>query len=90
MRSKSTWMVGLRASMPVCCENEAPNTIRRSDSFMNQLATGVPLRPSTPPPSGWRSLIRPLPLKVVMTGQFSASASAVTSAMAVAGHRIPR
>ena len=67
------------------CENEAPNTISRSDSFMNQLATGVPLRPSTPPPSGWLSLICPFALKVVMTGQFSASASASHLGHAVAG-----
>ena len=34
--------------MPVWFENDAPNTTSRSLSFMSQLATGVPLRPSTP------------------------------------------
>ena len=34
--------------MPVWLENEAPTTMSRSDSFISQLATGVPLRPSTP------------------------------------------
>ena len=31
---------------------DAPKTMSRSDWFMNQLATGVPLRPRTPPPRG--------------------------------------
>ena len=31
---------------------DAPNTMSRSDSFMNHDAIGVPLRPSTPQPSG--------------------------------------
>ena len=43
--------------MPVWFENDAPNTSSRSDSFISQLATGVPLRPSTPAPSGWWSEI---------------------------------
>ena len=54
--------------MPVWFENEAPSTISRSASFMNQLATGVPLRPSTPQASGWSSAICPLALNVVITG----------------------
>ena len=67
--------------MPVWFENEAPNTSSRSDSFISQLATGVPLRPSTPAPSGWRSDTWPLALNVVSTGASSASASASTSSM---------
>ena len=62
--------------MPVWFENDAPNTTSRSDSFMSQLATGVPLRPSTPAPSGWWSETWPLALNVVSTGAPSASASA--------------
>ncbi len=38
--SRSTWMIGLYSAMPVWFENDAPNTISRSDSFMNQLAIG--------------------------------------------------
>ena len=45
---------------------------------MNQLATGVPLRPSTPHASGWSSAIWPLALKVVITGAPIRSASATT------------
>ena len=41
--------------MPVWLENDAPSTSSRSASFMTQLATGVPLRPSTPAASGWSS-----------------------------------
>ena len=44
---------------------------------MNQLATGVPLRPSTPQASGWSSAIWPLALNVVITGAPSRSASAI-------------
>ena len=51
--------------MPVWFENDAPNTRRVSASFMSQLATGVPERPSTPPASGWWSGIWPLALNVV-------------------------
>ena len=61
--SKSTWMIGLYGAMPVWFENDAPNTTSRSLSFMSQLATGVPLRPSTPAPSGWRSEICALGLE---------------------------
>ena len=68
--------------MPVWFENDAPNTRRVSASFMSQLATGVPERPSTPPASGWWSGIWPLALNVVRTGASSASASATTSAIA--------
>ena len=50
--SSSTWIVGLYGAMPVWFEKLAPNTTSRSLSFMNQLATGVPDRPSTPHPSG--------------------------------------
>ena len=64
--------------MPVWFEKEEPNTIMRSDSFMNQLAMGVPLRPRTPPAKGCWSEISPLPLKVVITGAFSFSAKAMT------------
>ena len=46
---------------------------------MNQLATGVPLRPSTPQASGWSSAICPLALNVVITGAPMRSASAITS-----------
>ena len=70
------------ASMPVWLANEAPITSSRSDSFISQLATGVPLRPSTPRASGWSSGIRPLALKVVSTGAPSRSASAMTSSRA--------
>ena len=48
---------------------------------MNQLAIGVPLRPSTPQPSGWSSAISPLPLKVVITGRVERSASATTASI---------
>ena len=48
---------------------------------MNQLAIGVPLRPSTPQPSGCASGISPLPLKVVSTGRRGSSASAMTAGM---------
>jgi len=65
----------------VWLENEAPKTSSRSASFMNQLAMGVPLRPSTPQPSGWSSAIWPLPLKVVTTGAFRRSAKAVMAGM---------
>ena len=44
---------------------------------MNQLATGVPLRPSTPQASGWSSGICPLALNVVITGAPIRSASAI-------------
>ena len=54
--------------MPVWFENDAPTTTSRSDSFISQLATGVPLRPSTPAPSGWVSGTSPLALNVVSTG----------------------
>ena len=67
--------------MPVWLENDAPNTTSRSDSFISHDATGVPLRPSTPQPSGWRSEIWPLALKVVSTGAPSSSARATTSSM---------
>ncbi len=59
-------------------ENDAPSTSSRSASFMNQLATGVPLRPSTPQASGWSSAIWPLALNVVITGAPIRSASAIT------------
>ena len=45
----------LQGAIPAWLENEAPVTISRSASFISQLATGVPLRPSTPAPSGWVS-----------------------------------
>ena len=54
--------------MPVWLANDTPKVNSRSASFMNQLAMGVPERPSTPQASGWRSPISPLPLKVVATG----------------------
>ncbi len=62
--------------------NDAPTAISRSASFISQPATGVPLRPSTPAPSGWVSGTRPLALNVVRTGAPRRSASAVTSATA--------
>lgn len=46
-------MMGLYSAMPVWLANDAPKTINRSDSFMNQLAMGVLLRTSTPQPSSW-------------------------------------
>ena len=61
-------MVGFLGVMPVWLLKLAPNTSRQSASFINQLAMGVPLRPSTPPARGWLSGIWPLALKVVMTG----------------------
>jgi hypothetical protein len=67
---------------PLWFENEAPSTTSRSASFMIQLATGVPLRPSTPQASGCSSPIWPLALKVVITGAPSCSARAVTSSIA--------
>ena len=67
--------------MPVWLEKEAPITRSRSASFMNQLAMGVPLRPSTPQPSGWWSETSPLPLKVVSTGALSRSARRRTPAI---------
>ena len=66
--------MGLYGAIPVWLAKEAPTTISRSASFISQLATGVPLRPSTPAPSGWVSGIRPLALKVVRTGALSRSA----------------
>ena len=83
--SSSIWMIGLYDAMPVWLENDAPTTISRSDSFISQLATGVPLRPSTPAPSGWVSGTSPLALKVVSTGAPSRSASATSSALAGPG-----
>ncbi len=71
MGSKSTWMMGFLGVIPVWLLKLAPNTSSRSASFMNQLAMGVPLRPSTPQPSGWVSAIWPLALKVVTMGAFS-------------------
>ena len=67
--------------MPVWLENDAPSTSSRSASFMTQLATGVPLRPSTPAASGWSSPIWPFALNVVITGAPSCSASAITAGM---------
>ena len=55
------------------------STSSRSASFISQLATGVPLRPSTPAPSGCVSGTSPLALNVVSTGAPSCSASATTS-----------
>ena len=52
MGSKSTWMVGILDVMPVWFEKLAPKTSRQSDSFITQLATGVPLRPRTPAARG--------------------------------------
>ena len=51
MGSKSTWMVGFLGVMPVWLLKLAPSTSSASDSFMNQDAMGVPLRPNTPQPS---------------------------------------
>ncbi len=81
MGSKSTWMVGFLGVIPVWLLKLAPNTSRQSLSFMNQLAIGVPLRPSTPQASGWRSGMSPFALKVVITGAWICSASAMTSGM---------
>ena len=67
--------------MPVWLENDAPKTTSRSDSFISHDATGVPLRPSTPQPSGWWSEIWPLALNVVSTGAPRSSARAITSPM---------
>ena len=77
--------IGLYDAMPVWFENDAPTTTSRSDSFISQLATGVPLRPSTPAPSGCVSGTSPLALNVVSTGAPSRSASASSSARAGAG-----
>ena len=44
--------IGLYGAIPVWLAKDAPITISRSASFISQLATGVPLRPSTPAPSG--------------------------------------
>ena len=43
---------GLHRDYERWLEKLAPRTRRQSASFMNQLAIGVPLRPSTPQPSG--------------------------------------
>ena len=67
--------------IPVWLEKLDPNTSSWSDSFITQLAIGVPLRPSTPPPRGWWSEIWPLALKVVITGAPISSASSVTASM---------
>ena len=72
--SSSICRMALYGAIPVWLAKEAPTTISRSASFISQLATGVPLRPSTPAPSGWVSGIRPLALKVVRTGALSRSA----------------
>ena len=66
--SKSTCTIGLYGAMPVWLENDAPNTRSASASFITHDATGVPLRPSTPQPSGWWSETWPLALNVVSTG----------------------
>lgn len=67
--------------MPVWFANDAPNTRIASDSFMNQLATGVPERPRTPAASGWESGIWPFALKVVITGAPRRSASSTIGSM---------
>ena len=59
----STCTIGLHGAMPVWLENDAPTTSSRSASFISQLATGVPLRPSTPAPSGCVSGHQPLGLE---------------------------
>ncbi len=51
---------------------------------MNQLAIGVPERPSTPAALGWVSGISPLPLKVVSTGAPRVSARPITASRAAA------
>ena len=51
-----------------------------SASFISQLATGVPLRPSTPAAERWVSGTRPFARNVVSTGAPRRSASAMTSA----------
>ena len=79
--SSSICMIGLYDAMPVWFENDAPTTTNRSDSFISQLATGVPLRPSTPAPSGWVSGTIPLALNVVSTGAPSRSASATSCSL---------
>ena len=79
--SKSIWMVGFLGVIPVWFEKEAPITKSRSDSFINQDATGVPLLPSTPQPREWLSDIWPFPLKVVITGQLIFSAKAIISSI---------
>ena len=48
--------------MPVWLENDAPSTSSRSASFITQLATGVPLRPSTP--AGERVVVGDLALRL--------------------------
>ena len=68
--------------MPVWFEKEAPTTTSRSDSFISQLATGVPLRPRTPAPNGWVSGTSPFALNVVSTGACNRSASSMTSVSA--------
>ena len=78
----STWTIVCHGAMPVWLENDAPMTSSRSASFISQLATGVPLRPSTPAPSGWVSGTSPLALNVVSTGAPSCSARATTSSRA--------
>ena len=67
--------------MPVWLEKDAPSTSSVSASFITQLATGVPLRPSTPAASGWSSPIWPFALNVVITGAPSCSASSITAGM---------
>ena len=79
--SKSTWIVLIFGVMPVWSLKLAPKTSRQSDSFITQLATGVPLWPRTPAANGWLSEICPFPLKVVMTGQLSDSASSMMPGM---------
>jgi hypothetical protein len=81
MGSRSTCTTGSLGVMPVWLEKDPPITSRRSASFMNQLAMGVPLRPRTPQPSGWWSETRPLPSRVVSTGALSRSARRRTPAI---------
>ena len=84
--STSTCTIGLYAAMPVWLENDAPNTSEQVGLVHQPAdATGVPLRPSTPAPSGWLSGTRPLALNVVSTGAPSRSASARTSSHGDAG-----
>ena len=68
--------------MPVWLANDEPNAMIRSASFMNQLAMGVPERPSTPPACGCVSAIRPFPLKVVTTTAPMRSARVMTASRA--------
>ena len=75
--------------MPARLENEAPTTSTRSDSFISQLATDVPLRPRTPAAKGWSSATRPWPCRSSGSGHTIARPR-TAAALDRRVHRLPR